>query len=340
MPNSPFAMSYQHPGPGPAYHNLGKPDSDDRYHFHYLEAGKSAKIVIWVCFGLFALGVAGSIYIARRVVSRRRVFHYLSALALTVTALSYFCLATGLGIRGHHRHHRHAQPPHHHDPNPPIGIPEKDHPTEVWIREVFWMQDASHMITLPMFIVMFAILSGMAPMWGATAAISAFFSCAAVVAADNFPSHRRGFLPRIQFIGWTVIAILFTSFAWSMLFFPGITAARTRCRSTRGLYSLGIVGLIIGWIAYPIVWTLGTGTNILSVNAQTIAQCVIDVGTQLGLIFFILFTHVQDPEDPVWCFPEWFVVHRAIAGLDGRGAYAPIPGVEAANQGDTGDTAA
>ncbi|GMK57332.1 hypothetical protein CspeluHIS016_0401660 [Cutaneotrichosporon spelunceum] len=246
-------MSYQHPGPGPAYHNLGKPDSDDRYHFHYLEAGKSAKIVIWVCFGLFALGVAGSIYIARRVVSRRRVFHYLSALALTVTALSYFCLATGL---------------------------------------------------------------------------------------DNFPSHRRGFLPRIQFIGWTVIAILFTSFAWSMLFFPGITAARTRCRSTRGLYSLGIVGLIIGWIAYPIVWTLGTGTNILSVNAQTIAQCVIDVGTQLGLIFFILFTHVQDPEDPVWCFPEWFVVHRAIAGLDGRGAYAPIPGVEAANQGDTGDTAA
>ncbi|BEI86236.1 hypothetical protein CcaverHIS002_0605230 [Cutaneotrichosporon cavernicola] len=330
---SPFIMSYQYPdhGPGPGH---------DAYHYHYLEAGKPVHIALWVFFSLFAAGVAGTLLLARRVENKIRVFHYLSALLLTFTAFTYFCLATGLGIQHRHHRHRHDQPPHHHDPNPPIGIPEKPAPVEVYFREIFWMQEAAHTVTLPLLIVMFAILSGTAPLHAVTAAISAAFSCASTIAADHFPSRRRSLRPRLAFIGWSVLALLFTLCSWSMLFFPGITAVRTRRRSTQGRYTLGVTGLVIGWIAYPVIWFLGTGTNVLSVNAQIITQGAIDVATQLGLVFFILFTHVHDPEDPVWSFPEWFVNPRACTGPDGRGAYAPVPTADTAAQGDNGNTAA
>jgi bacteriorhodopsin len=183
-------------------------------------------------------------------------------------------------------------------------------------------------------VVQFAVLSGMAPLHALTAVIAAAFSCASTVAADHFNSHRRGFHPRLPFIGWTIMGVLFTLGAWFMLFFPGITAARTRRRSTQGLYTLGVLGLVIGWIAYPVVWFIGTGTNTINVNAQILAQGIIDVATQLGLVFFILFTHVHDPEDPVWSFPDWFVNARAGTGPDGRGAYSNVPA------GDNGDTTA
>lgn len=259
-------------------------------------------------------------------------------MSLTVTTFTYFCLATGLGRAGP-GDHVHAVNPHHsrrehYGHNPPIGIPENPTPYPVWIREIFWLQDAAHTITLPLFIVQFSILSGMAPLHAATAVIATAFSCACTVAADHFDSHRRGFHPRLAFIGWSIMGLLFTLGAWFMLFFPGITAARTRRRSTQGLYTLGVLGLVIGWIAYPIVWFLGTGTNIIGVDAQVIAQGIIDVATQLGVVFFILFTHVHDPEDPVWSFPDWFVNARGGTGPDGRGTYSSVAA------GDAGDTTA
>ncbi|CAK9784385.1 family A G protein-coupled receptor-like protein [Cutaneotrichosporon oleaginosum] len=348
---SPFAMSFQdgygkghgpkHPKPHPTHtpgHGDGWPCHPvpgggrichPDFHLHHLVAGKPVHIALWVFFALFAAGVVGTFLVARRVTNKIRVFHYLSALSLTVTTFTYFCLATGLGRSGpgHHVHHGPPPPhtpPHRHDPHPPIGIPETPAPIDVWVREVFWGQDAAHMITLPLFVIQFAILSGMAPLHALTAAIAAAFSGASTIAADHFTSHRRGFHPRKQFIAWTIMGLLFTLGAWFLLFFPGITAARTRRRSTQGLYTLGMLGLVVGWIAYPIVWFLGTGTNIIGVNVQVIVQGAIDVATQLGLVFFILFTHVHDPEDPVWSFPDWIVNARAGTGPDGRGAYSTV----------------
>lgn len=196
-------------------------------------------------------------------------------------------LATGLGIAGPGRHHHsygHGPPhprPHHqvhpYEDKPPIGIPENPKPVDIYLREIFWVQDAAHILTLPLYVIQLAILSGVAPVHAATAVVAAGFSSFCTVVADNFSSHHRGFRPRLPFIGWTVIGLLWTLGAWFVLFFPGITAARTRKRSTQGLYALSTIALCIGWIAYPIVWFLGTGTNIIGVNVQVIIQGVIDV---------------------------------------------------------------
>lgn len=175
---------------------------------------------------------------------------------------------------GHMPHHHHR---HHHDGKPPIGIPENPAPIDIYVREIFWAQDAAHIFTLPMYVAQLAILSGMSPIHALTAIFASAFSGFCTVAADHFSSHRRGFHPRLPFIGWTVLGLLWTLGAWCILFFPGITAARTRKRSTQGLYALGILMLVLGWFVYPIIWFLGTGVNILGVNAQVIVQGLIDM---------------------------------------------------------------
>lgn len=55
--------------------------------------------------------------------------------------------------------------------------------------------------------------------------------------------------------------------------------------------------------------------------------------TQIGLSFFILFTHVHDPEDPVWSFPDWMVNTRTGVGADGRGQYAAVAAGDSGNTG-------
>lgn len=43
---------------------------------------------------------------------------------------------------------------------------------------------------------------------------------------------------------------------------------------------------LISWVIYPIVWILGTGANVICVNSEIMAYCVLDV---LSKVFFSLF---------------------------------------------------
>lgn len=245
--------------------------------------------------------------------------------------MTYFALCTGIGIAGpQHSHGSHGHNGHHghngtHHDNP-VHIPEKPHPENVYVREVLWLRDAAHIITVPLYVAQLAILSGMPPIHAASAIISAAFASICTVAADRFGMFHKTHWPNLAFTGWVVLGLLWTLASWVMLFFPGITAARTRKRSTQGLVALGIVMLIIGWAAYPIIMFLGTGINLIHANTEVIVLGIVDVIIQLGLTYFILFTHKNDPEDPVWSFPDWFVNPRSGVGSDGRGSYAAVAG--------------
>jgi bacteriorhodopsin len=49
-------------------------------------------------FAIFTVGLIGVLVIAQRVEKRARLFHWLSALVLTIAMVSYLAMATGLGI--------------------------------------------------------------------------------------------------------------------------------------------------------------------------------------------------------------------------------------------------
>lgn len=79
----------------------------------FLHSTHSGHTALWVVFTLFTLGVIGVFVLSARVQRKARVFHWyvgmiylgppklisrLSAMVLTIAMVSYFAMATGLGI--------------------------------------------------------------------------------------------------------------------------------------------------------------------------------------------------------------------------------------------------
>ena len=77
------------------------------------------------------------------------------------------------------------------------------------------------------------------------------------------------------------------------------------------------------WAAYPVVFGLTEGANMLSVNTEVIAYAVLDVAAKLGFTFMLLLVHTHG-EDDTYTLPDWFVTHRQGQGADGRGGYGAV----------------
>lgn len=80
----------------------------------------------------------------------------------------------------------------------------------------------------------------------------------------------------------------------------GRRAVAAKDKGTGGLYtSLGAFTLVL-WTLYPIVWGIGDGARVWSVDGEIIAYAVLDVLAKPVFGFWLLFAHRKAPAVEGW----------------------------------------
>lgn len=269
---------------------------------HSTDAGHTA---LWVVFALFTIGLVGVFILSLRVERKARIFHWLSALVLTIAMVSYFAMATGLGIswvptkyHGHNPHNVHL------------------------FRQVYYARYIDWLFTTPLLLVSLGVLAGLSP---SSTLIAIFFDVLMIV-TGTFAGIRGSHYNEGERYKWGWYTV--SCFAFVMIFYVLITggsvATKNRQSKTRGLFWLLSLMTAVLWTAYPIVWALSEGTNKISVDTEIIAYGVLDVAAKLGFTYMLLFIH-NHGEDDTYVFPDWFVNARGGGlGGDGRGGYGSV----------------
>ena len=68
--------------------------------------------------------------------------------------------------------------------------------------------------------------------------------------------------------GWFVIGCFFMVAVFVSLFADGAQAVQRRDSSLLAFYNSTVLGLVVLWTLYPIVWALGEGTNYITSDAE------------------------------------------------------------------------
>jgi len=276
------------------------PQPEARF-LHSTHAGHTA---LWVVFTLFTLGVIGVFVLSARVQRKARVFHWLSAMVLTIAMVSYFAMATGLGIS---------------------WIPTKvsgSNPENLHLfRQVYVARYVDWLFTTPLLLVSLGVLAGLSP----ASTLLAIFADILMVVTGLFAGIKGSAYNQGEKYkwGWYTISCIAFLAIWYILIVGGRAATKNRGGKTRGLFWLLNSMTLVLWTAYPIVWALSEGTNIIPVNTEIIAYGVLDVAAKLGFTFILLFLH-NHGEDDGYLFPEWFITPRGGLGGDGRGGYGAV----------------
>ncbi|ORX38160.1 hypothetical protein BD324DRAFT_577895 [Kockovaella imperatae] len=269
-----------------------------------LHATKAGHTTLWVVFAIFTIGLIGLWPMALRVEKRARFFHGVSAGVLTIAMVSYLAMATGLGT---------------------TFVPIHNHAADAsvykYFREVYFARYIDWLFTTPLLLLSLAVLAGLSPA-----------DTVLVICADVFmivTGLLGGLVPARWATGersrWTWFTVSCIGFLviWYVLITGGLRASKHRPSKTRGLFVLLSIMTFILWAAYPVVFALTEGANMVSVNTEVIAYAVLDVSAKVGFTYMLLLVHTHG-EDDTWTLPEWFVTHRHGHGSDGRGGYGAI----------------
>ncbi|CAD6590220.1 MAG: ion channel activity [Tremellales sp. Tagirdzhanova-0007] len=264
----------------------------------YLEATDVGRSTLWVVFVIFTLGLLGVGIMALRVEKRARIFHWCSAGVLTIAMVSYLVMSTGLGIS---------------------YVSIHDHTVEAatnhLFREVYYARYIDWLFTTPLLLLSLAFLAGLSPADTVLVISADVFMIvtglmSTLVPARSTDGERSRWL-------WYGISCAFFLGIWFILLTGGRQAAALRPKKTRGLFNLlGGMTLLL-WTAYPIVFGLTEGANILSVDVEIVAYAVLDVAAKVGFTFLLLIIHSHGDED-TWTLPDWFVEPRHGQGEGGR----------------------
>lgn len=68
--------------------------------------------------------------------------------------------------------------------------------------------------------------------------------------------------------GWFIFGCAFMVAVFAALFVDGSKAVERRDSSLLGFYNTTVLGLVVLWTAYPIVWALGEGLNYISSDVE------------------------------------------------------------------------
>ncbi|KAK9803063.1 hypothetical protein WJX73_005282 [Symbiochloris irregularis] len=89
--------------------------------------------------------------------------------------------------------------------------------------------------------------------------------------------------------GWFALGCFFMIAIFVSLFVDGAKAVAKRDNSLSSFYNSTVLGLVILWTAYPIVWAFGEGTNQISSDVEVYLYAILDVLAKVGWGGFILY---------------------------------------------------
>jgi len=219
------------------------------------------------------LSTLAFIGMAWRVPIQKRLFHVLTALITIFATLSYFAMATGDGVNWAHTV-LHTKNKH---------VPDT---YEDIYRQIFWARYVDWSITTPLLLLDLAFLAGMN---GADILVT-LVADVVMVLTGLFAAYGHN---KLQKWGWYAMAcVAFLVIVYKVAIGGRKTVMTKDSKTAKFFSALGLFTLIL-WTLYPIVWALGDGSRILTVDSEIIAYAVLDVLAKPVFGFWLLITHAR-----------------------------------------------
>jgi len=236
---------------------------------HLEASGELGDRTLWATFVIMLVSSLAAYGMAWRVPASKRVFHLLTALMTTASAITYYSNAVHSGIALNPAPHGN---PHHRPLPDPLPL----------FREVYWARYANWAVTAPLVYANLGLLAGLN---GADLLVTSSAGLASTLSwlfASMRTSHDAA--------RWGFFAIGCVAHAGALwqLAVPGAKAVRGQDVRTKAVYGTvaGVAGLAL--TVYPIVWGVAEGAQKLGVDHEILAYAILDVVTRPGLGLWLL----------------------------------------------------
>lgn len=240
-------------------------------------ADKAGYRTLWVVFIIMVLASAAFTVMAWRVPVSRRLYHIITTLITIIASISYFGMATKHGSSLHHiyktEHHNHV-------PNTHKDI----------FRQIFWARYVDWALTTPLLLLDLCLLAGLS---GAHI-LMAILADVIMILTGLFAAYGSENNP--QKWGWyTIACIAYLVILWHLIV-NGRAEVMNKSSKVAKFFAAISGYTILVWTAYPIIWGVGDGARILSVNQEIIAYAVLDILAKPVFGAWLLITHAKMPE--------------------------------------------
>lgn len=230
----------------------------------YHKVGDAGSKTLWVVFVIMLLSTITFALLSLRVPVQKRLFHILTMFITLFASISYFAMATG-------------------DGNSFVKHSDDSY------RQVFWARYVDWVVTTPLLLLDLAFLAGLD---GASIIVAVVFDILMVL-LGLFAGFARNSTLKWGHYAFSCIAYLTIVFLFA---FPGRRAASTQKSSNSNLFAgLGGFTLLL-WTLYPIVWGIGDGARLWSVDSEIISYAILDVLAKPVFGFWLLLTHSKNAE--------------------------------------------
>jgi len=232
----------------------------------YDRAGVTGTRTLWIVFAIMLLSSISFAFLSQRVVVQKRLFHVVTTFITIFAAVSYFAMATGDGY---------------------TFIADSNNHTV--LRQVYWARYADWVVTTPLLLLDLAFLAGL----NGASIVIALVADILMVLLGLFAAFSHNESQKWGYYTFSCIAYLTIIY---QLAIPGRRAVASKSDSTANLFvAIGGFTLIL-WTLYPIVWGIGDGARLWSVDSEIIGYAILDVLAKPVFGFWLLVAHGRNAE--------------------------------------------
>jgi len=243
-------------------------------------------LTLWVTFAILVLASATFAALSWNIPVSKRVYHVLTTLAVIISSLSYFAMASGAGtsfvcerVTDVHEH-----------------LPDTYHRV---CRQVFWARYVDWTLTTPLLLWELCILGGVD---GAHTLMATASSLVMTLAGLASAYGRKDTAQRW---GWFAIAVLGYLFVVWHVALHGSRMVKAKGDKVAKLFA-GLAGFIfVVWTIYPIVWGIAEGAHKTTVDTGVVIYAVLDLLAKVGFGLYVLITQRRVPEANVELDGYW-----------------------------------
>jgi len=262
---------------------------------------KAGTNVLWIVFAIMFLSTVAFAFMALRVPIEKRLFHVLTTFITLFAAISYFSMAVGSGTNFAHSVI--------YQYNKVVG----DTPIDVY-REIYWARYVDWALTTPLLLLDLSFLAGLpgADIVGAVIADEVMILTGLFAVYGKSEGEKWGYYAMACAAYIAIVGLVAVS---------GRRTALSKDAKTAKFFSAIGGFTFILWTLYPIVWGLGDGARVLSVDAEISAYAILDVLAKPVFGFWLLIVHDRNSSASVGGFwTHGLENHGAVRLDDDEGA--------------------
>ncbi|GAA95136.1 uncharacterized protein L969DRAFT_95897 [Mixia osmundae IAM 14324] len=235
------------------------------------EAGKRT---LWITFVVMAVASLIFLLMSFRQPAKARIFHHVTFFITATAAVSYYCMASGMG-------------------NAIIKAPGNHA-----FREVYYARYLDWLITTPLLLLDCCLLAGVpaAEIVLIILADIGMILTGLLAGVDDGRTTRWGL--------FTISCLFFLYVLWGLLFSARNTAFGKSDRVGKLYLGIAVYTAVL-WIAYPVVWAFAEGTNSITGDTEVLAYAILDIAAKAVFGGWLLLAHENVEETKIQLPNSW-----------------------------------